>query len=108
MTFGCGRRKEVVAQDRFCAAARDAVGLEFTHGFPWKIYDCLTRLGVRPSVALVDQYTGIRYRKKITHRWAAWGDGARLDVRFKPSGDFSKDIQFRDYWGAYELVVWRP
>jgi hypothetical protein len=31
-----------------------------------------------------------------------------MDIRYRPTGDFGADRKFRDYWGAYELVVWQP
>ena len=108
MTFACRRRGEVRAQAAFCDAALDAVGVEFTHAFPWYVYDCLRAAHLRPAVETVDQYTGLRARKKVRHLWAAWDDGTRLDIRFEPSGDFSDDARLRDYWGAYALVIWRP
>lgn len=108
MVFACGRKKEVPAQDAFCSAAFDAVGLEFTHIFPWKVYDCLKIQGANPNVTLVDQYTGIQKRKKVTHLWAAWGDGTRVDINFEPTGNFADDAEYRDYFGVYRLVIWRP
>jgi hypothetical protein len=49
----------------------------------------------------------LRHRRKITRLWAGWRDGTRIDIRFKPSGDFGTAPEFRDYWGAYELVIWK-
>ena len=108
MTFACQRRKEVAAQDAFCKAAMDAVGLEFTHAFPWKVRDCLVHAGIHPGMALADQYSGLRHHKKIGHLWAGWRDGTRIDILFKPSGDFGDTPMYRDYWGRYDVVVWRP
>lgn len=108
MTFACGRTVEMDAQVAFCDAAADPVGLEFTHVFPWLIYDCLRDQRVRPGLDVVDQYTGIQRRKKIVHLWAGWPDGAQVDIRFQPSGEFGTGPQFKDYWGAYELVIWQP
>lgn len=59
-------------------------------------------------MALVDQYTGLRDRKKVRRLWAGWRDGTRIDILFKPSGDFGEGAQYEDYWGRYELVVWLP
>ncbi|CAN5525704.1 hypothetical protein BH10PSE14_BH10PSE14_19300 [soil metagenome] len=108
MTFACARNKEVGAQVAFCAAALDAVGIEFTHAFPWLVHDCLRADHIRSTIETVDQYTGLRGRKKVRHLWARWGDGTRLDLRFEPWGDFADDAKFRDYWGAYKMVIWQP
>lgn len=108
MVFVCGRKKDVPVQDAFCSAAFHAVGLEFTHVFPWEIYDCLKSQGVRPSLTLVDQYTGIKRRKKVTHLWAAWGNGTRIDISYEPTRNFADDAELRDYFGVYRLVIWRP
>lgn len=108
MTFACGHKVEVDAQIAFCDAAAGSVGLEFTHAFPWLIYDCLRDWGIKPGLDVVDQYTGIKRRKKIVHLWAGWREGTRIDIRFQPSGDFGNGPQFKDYWGAYELVIWQP
>jgi len=108
MTFACRRAKEVAAQDRFCRAALDEIGVEFTHRFPWAIAECLRRQGAHPSLELVDQYTGLRDHKKIRHLWAGWKNGTRIDISYKPLGDFTNDPQFKDYWGEYQLTVWRP
>jgi hypothetical protein len=108
MTFACGRDAEVAAQKVFCDTALNQVGVEFTHAFPWYVRDCLSSDGVRSSIKLLDQYTGLRDRKKIVHMWGQWKDGIRIDVHFEPSGDFGDQPRFRSYWGAYKLVVWRP
>lgn len=108
MTFACGRNLAVPAQVAFCDAAAGPVGLEFTHVFPWLVVDCLRAQRVQSSTALANQYTGIRHRKKIMHVWAGWKDGTRLDIRFRPDGDFGAEPRFKDYWGAYEMVIWLP
>ena len=108
MTFACGRTVEAQAQVDFCDAAAGPVGLEFTHVFPWLIHGCLRDQHIKPELELADQYTGVRHRKKIVHLWAGWPDGVRMDIRYRPTGDFGADRKFRDYWGAYELVVWQP
>jgi len=107
MTFACGRDKGNPAQDAFCLAAADPVGIEFTHEFPWLVFDCLSARGLHPTVQTVDQYTGTR-RKKVSHLWSGWKDGTRIDVRFIPTGDFGAEPKFRDYWGSYELAIWQP
>lgn len=108
MTFACGKTDKIIAQADFCTAALAAVGLEFTHVFPWKVYDCLMSQHITPQLVLVGQYTGIQKRKKISRLSAAWKDGTRIDVRFEPSGDLSDQPEMRDYWGAYKVVVWSP
>jgi hypothetical protein len=65
MTFACGKTSTAQAQVDFCSAALGAVGIEFTHAFPWKVHDCLKSQHIAPQLVLVDQYTGIRKRKKI-------------------------------------------
>ena len=107
MTFACGRNKSVTAQSAFCDAAATEVGLEFTHKFPWLVYDCLRVESIRPQLQKIDQYTGIN-RKKVVHLRAKWPDGTAIEVAFEPSGDFGPQPRFKDYWGAYKLVVWRP
>ncbi|MBC6983168.1 hypothetical protein [Caulobacter sp. 17J80-11] len=108
MAFVCRREKNQAALKDFCSAAFDVVGIEFTHGFPWEVADCLEAAKVRPSLELVDQYTGLTDRKKITHLTAGWRDGVRIDIRYVPSGDFSSSPQNKDYYGRYDLVVWKP
>jgi hypothetical protein len=107
MTFACELTRGVVSHEAFCSSAMQAIGLEFTHAFPWRVYDCLRREGLRIGVTTVDQYTGMTHRKKVTHLWAGWADGSRLDIRFDPMGDLSQDPRSRDYWGIYRMVVWR-
>lgn len=108
MEFACGRTELILAQDTFCAAAGEEVGIEFTHAFPWKIWGCLKAQHIRPGLELVDQYTGLKNRKKVRHLWARWHDGTRLDILFEPTGDEGTEPRFKDYWGVYKLVVWRP
>ena len=108
MTFACGKTDKIQAQVEFCTTAFAAVGIEFTHSFPWEVYDCLKSQHITPHLVLVDQYTGLRKRKKITHLSAQWKDGTRIDIRFKASGDYSDQPAFKDYWGAYMVVVWSP
>lgn len=108
MTFAYGKTNKARAQIDFCSAALGAVGIEFTDAFPWKVHGCLTSQHIAPQLILVDQYKGIRKRKKISRLSAGWKDGTRIDVRFEPSGDFSDQPAFKDYWGAYKIVVWSP
>jgi hypothetical protein len=108
MTFACERNEGVAAQVAFCTAAGKAVGLEFTHEFPWLVYDCLRAAHITPGVETIEQYTGLRARKKMTRLWASWPDGTRLDIRFQPLGDFADAAELRDYWGSYKLVIWQP
>jgi len=108
MTFACGRRIDAPAQVAFCDAAAAPVGVEFTHVFPWLVFDCLHAQKLKPGLTLLDQYTGIQHRKKLVHLWAQWTDGARIDVRFRATADFGTEPEFKDYWGTYELVVWWP
>jgi len=107
MVFACQRTSKAPAQGAFCDVAASAIGPEFTHAFPWRVRDCLSAEGVRAEVETVDQYTGLD-KPKVTHLWAVWRDGVRLDVRFEPSGDFGPQPAFKDYWGAYRMVIWRP
>lgn len=108
MMFACGKTRTIQAQVEFCSAAFGAVGIEFTHDFPWEVYDCLKSQQITPQLVLVDQYTGIRKRKKISRLSAGWKDGTRIDIRFEPTGNFSDQPKFKDYWGAYMVVVWSP
>ena len=108
MTFACGKTNKTQAQVDFCSAALGAVGIEFTHAFPWEVYDCLKSQHIAPQLVLVNQYTGIRKRKKISRLSAGWKDGTRIDIQFEPSGDYSDQPEFKDYWGAYRVVVWSP
>jgi hypothetical protein len=121
MTFACERNRSIAAQVAFCSAAMKAVGIEFTHAFPWAVYDCLRQSGIRPNVSMVDQYTGLsnKKRKKVTHLWAGWPDGARLDIQFDGSAQYpdedpdywqslAQDPQFKNYWGIYRVVIWKP
>jgi len=108
MTFACGKTSKAQAQVDFCSAALGAVGIEFTHAFPWEVHDCLMSQHIAPQLVLVDQYTGIRQRKKISRLSAGWKDGTRIDVRFEPAGDYSDQPEFKDYWGAFRVVVWSP
>jgi hypothetical protein len=106
MTFACSRSRGATVQEAFCSAAAGPVGVEFTHVYPWLIYDCLRAERLQPGVETADQYTGMS-RPKALHLWAEWRDGTRIDIRFEPSGDFGPEPRFKDYWGSYELVIWR-
>ena len=108
MTFACGKVKGVQAQDDFCREAMSAIGLEFTHRFPWVVRDCLIKEALRPEFQTVDQYTGLADHAKIVHLSATWKDGARIEVSFEPSGDFGGAPDFKDYWGEYRLSVSPP
>jgi hypothetical protein len=107
-TFACGRTDGNSTQEAFCSAALPVVGLEFTHGFPWHVRACLRARGIEPGLETAAQYTGLRDREKIRHLWGAWRDGTRIDIQFEPTGDFSDDNQFKDYWGVYRMVIWMP
>ena len=106
--FACGARKDLTEQKAFCNAASESVGLEFTDVFPWLVFDCLHKEGMTSSIHTLNEYTGIKNRKKIDHLWAGWHDGTRLDIRFKPTGDFGNEPKFKDFWGNYEMVIWKP
>jgi len=107
-TFACRRRTDAgPAVKAFCEAAAEPVGVEFTDKFPWLIYDCLRSEHLAPWVTTVDRYTGMG-KKKATHLWGRWRDGTRLDIRFVPTGDSGPKPEFKNYWGDYELVIWRP
>ena len=108
MTFACGKTDRTQAQVDFCSAALGAVGVEFTHAFPWEVHDCLKSQRIKPRLVLVDQYTGIRKRKKISRLSAGWNDGTWIDIHFEPSGNLADEPKFKDYWGAYMVVVWSP
>ncbi len=108
MTFACGRTTAVKAQVEFCDAALAPVGFEFTHIFPWLIFDCLKAEHIKPQLETVDQYTGIAKRNKVKHLWAGWPDGTRIDILFRPTDNLGLEPKWRDYWGAYELVIWLP
>ena len=108
MTFACELTKGAPAEKAFCDAAADAVGIEFTHKYPWLIFDCLEKSEVTAKLELADQYTGISGRKKIRHLWARWHDGTRLDILFRPGGDLGDGLEYKDYWGRYDMVVWKP
>jgi hypothetical protein len=108
MTFGCGRTADNPAQNAFCRAALDATDLEFTHGFPWVVYDCLRSLGLDPALETTAQYTGIVDRRRITHLTAQWADGGQIEIRYVPSGDFGDEPEFLGYWGRYHLVISPP
>jgi hypothetical protein len=108
MTFACEKRKGLETEKAFCNAAAKSVGIEFTHVFPWLIVDCLQAEHIKPGLETVDQYTGIAGREKVRHLWANWRDSTHLDIRFKPTADFGTDAKFKDYWGGYELVLWKP
>jgi hypothetical protein len=103
--FACRRAKEIAAQERFCSAAAEPVGTEFTHVFPWLVHDCLVTAHISPAMETVDAYTGIG-RSRISHMQATWPDGARLDIRFTPApAAFDTEPQFKDYLGIYELTI---
>jgi hypothetical protein len=105
MASGCGRSDDTSTQRAFCEAALNAIGIEFTHSFPWAIYDCLRQRRVSPVLETSAQYTGLVHRRRITHLTARWSDGGRIEIRYVPSGDFSNEPEFRGYWGRYDLVI---
>lgn len=105
MAFACKRRRDVAAQVSFCSAAAKAVGVEFTHAFPWRIHECLTKAGIRPRLTLADQYTGMTGRKKIRYLTGSWRDATRIEIRFVPTGDFGDEAEFKDYYGYYRLTI---
>jgi hypothetical protein len=106
LTVGCGHGRDP-APTRFCALTTEEISIEFTHVFPWQVVDCLEADGVHPVLEQADLYTGMS-RKRIVHLAGRWRDGARIDVRFTPMGDSGDDPRFKDYWGRYDVVVWRP
>jgi hypothetical protein len=109
MSSACARGPGKAVQRQFCPAALDAVGIEFTHAFPWMIYDCLVARGIRPNAETSVQYTGlVAHRRRLLHLRAAWPDRARIDILFLPTGDFGPEPEFRGYWGRYKMIVTGP
>jgi hypothetical protein len=105
--FMCRRGKAPTARD-FCSAAMPVVGLEFTHVFPWRVYDCLVKGGVRPKLERTEQYTGLVGRNRIVHLQSTFRNRSMIEVRWRPSGDFSDDAEFKGYYGEYQVVVSPP
>lgn len=101
--IGCQWGRDDQVQKEFCHQAFKAVGIEFYHIYPWRVRKCLTDMGIQPGLEAVDEPTWLRKRKKITHLWAGWSDGTRLDISFVPS-----DTYFEGYYGTYSLVIWKP
>jgi hypothetical protein len=108
MESGCGRTEDTQVQRAFCQAAINAIGVEFTHKFPWAIYDCLRSRGRLPTLETTAQYTGLVHRRRITHLTSRLAGGGRIDIRYVPTGDFSDEPEFRGYWGRYDLVISPP
>lgn len=108
MTVACTKTAVVSVQNEFCSAVLETVSLEFTHVFPWLVYDCLQRSNVHSNTMQNEQYTGLGKRKKISRLWTGWSDGTRLDIQFVPTGNWGDQPRMRDYWGRYNVVVWRP
>ena len=106
MSSACSRDPTNVAQRQFCEAALNAVGIEFTHAFPWMIYDCLMARNIRPIAETSVQYTGmVAHPRRLIHLAAAWPNGTRIDIRFLADGDFGPQPEFQGYWGRYEMIV---
>jgi hypothetical protein len=103
--FGCGYDSGRAAERRFCSATHGAVGLEFTHAFPWSVYDCLVRDGVRPVIETSDQYTGLVDRKRIVRLRASWRKGVSVDIDYEAEADSSDAPEFRGYFGTYKMNV---
>jgi hypothetical protein len=107
-TFICGHRRGSRVQRVFCSAARDAVGLEFLHTFPWEVYDCLSARGLRPDINTTEQYTGLIDRGRVIHLAARWPMGVTIDVRYTPFEDDGPVAErFAGYRGRYDVTVAR-
>jgi hypothetical protein len=106
MSSACARDEKIEVQRQFCEDALNEIGVEFSHAFPWAIYDCLVARGIRPAAETSVQYTGmVAHRRRLIHLSAAWPNGTRIDIRFLATGDFGPQPEFRGYWGRYKLIV---
>lgn len=107
-TFACGRRRGSSVQRAFCAAAQDAVGLEFIHGFPWEVYDCLRNRGIRPEIQTTDHYTGLIDRGRMIRLAARLRGRIRIEIQYTPfPDDRTVDQRFAGYRGRYDMSVTR-
>lgn len=105
-SFACGHRSRSRVQRAFCSAARDAVGLEFLHTFPWKVYDCLKASSVEPEIRTTDHYTGLIGRARIVRLAARSPAGATIEIRYTPfEDDGEPDERFVGLRGRYDVTV---
>lgn len=81
--------------------------MEFHHVYPWRIERCLRAEGIRPRTEVVRVYTGLRSLGRIDHLTASMAGAVRLDLRYTPDAKQSEG-EFADYYGRYDLVVWKP
>lgn len=102
------RRGNTAAQADLCSAVMPSLGIEQMHRFPWLIRDCLNQAGIPSYTEQVDQQTMLKNRKKITHLWAGWRDGGRIDIRFRSADTSGTHDRYSDYFGTYELTIWYP
>lgn len=107
MTLVCNLSNDPV-RDGYCRDVIDGVSLEFHHMYPWRIESCLRNEGIRPRTEVVRAYTGLRRRARIDHLTAALAGGVRLDLRYTPDINPSDDGEYSEYYGRYDLVVWKP
>jgi hypothetical protein len=106
MQTACELSKDRVRDD-YCRTALDATGLEFRHLYPWTVTDCLRAQGAKPRMETSHAFPGLKLRR-IDHLAAGLPGGVRLDLRYTPDPDSGRDGDMRDYYGRYDLVVWRP
>lgn len=102
---------DCTGEARFCAAAIDAAGAQFTHRYGWELRACL---GWGPSVTIEENlkaHTGVG-RNRIDHMAARLPGGVRLDLRFLPERREGEPTDPKDpmygYYGRYRLSLWKP
>jgi hypothetical protein len=105
--MACEPGARTSAQAAFCEAATEAIGAEFHHLYPWRLYDCLRTLAADPRVTTADEFTGVPRRQKLTRLEARLGGGVWMESVWAPGPDADQGAN-RGYYGRYDLVVWRP
>lgn len=104
LSVACGPI-DVEALSAYCDVALKSVSVEFTHGYPWLVRECLETAGMKPDVQLVDESTGLVGRNKIIRLESELAAGGNLLLTFAASdGAISRAVP---NYGRWELTV-RP
>jgi hypothetical protein len=94
-------------QASFCEAATGAVGAEFHHAYPYRLYDCVRTIMGDARVTTAPEFTGIPHKDKIVRIEAKLGDGVWFETAWTPGPDADQGPN-KGYYGRYDLVIWKP
>lgn len=102
--IACGPSDQADAR-AYCDDVVRAAGMHGFSGYPFRVRACLQSEGVRADARGRQPGKG-RAASALTHVAAPVKGGVRLDLVFVP--ETTPDGDAMDFYGRYDLVLWRP